>query len=146
MISRCHSRVENGNYVAISKICHPAGFESEGVQGRVKTGLTSEEIMKFALGGASSAALIVGLFAGAAFAQQATAPAQAEQAVGQPAAPAVDQVQPPAEEAPSGDRVVITGSMISGAFEDAPLPVRDQSDCGARLTAARHFLFNLAYD
>lgn len=80
--------------------------------------------MKFALGGASSAALIVGLFGGSAFAQEVTAPTPVEQTAEQAADQAVDQIQPP-EEAPAsgGDRVVITGSLVGGASEDAPLPV-----------------------
>ena len=64
--------------------------------------------MKFTLRGASSAALLIGL-AGAfpAWAQDtiATGP------------------QPPAETEDSGDRVVVTGSLIAGTPEDAALPV-----------------------
>jgi iron complex outermembrane receptor protein len=67
--------------------------------------------MKFALRGASSAAIILGL-AGAfpAWAQTPVVPA--------------DQVGPTAPDtSDSGDRVVVTGSFIRGTPEDAALPV-----------------------
>ena len=80
--------------------------------------------MKFALRGASSAALLVGLFGGGAFAQQAPSTVTTNQApVAQaPAAQAPDQVALPAEQQ-AGDRVVVTGSYIATSAENAPKPV-----------------------
>ncbi|HEX5006526.1 MAG TPA: TonB-dependent receptor [Hyphomonadaceae bacterium] len=88
--------------------------------------------MKFTLRGASSAALVIGIMGGAAWAQEApaAAPAEAEtvqaapQAV-EPAAPqVVDQVAPETGvTADLGDRIVVTGSLVAGASEDAPSPV-----------------------
>ncbi|RYH12540.1 MAG: hypothetical protein EON57_03660, partial [Alphaproteobacteria bacterium] len=75
--------------------------------------------MRLTLRGASSAALIVGLFGGTALAQEVTQPPA------ETTAEAVDTIQAP-EPAPAAggaDRVVITGTLVRGASEDAPLPV-----------------------
>lgn len=78
--------------------------------------------MKLTLRGASSAALIVGLFGGTALAQEVTQPPVVEAP-----AEAVDTIQQPEPEpaasAPT-DRVVVTGTLVRGASEDAPLPVQ----------------------
>lgn len=99
--------------------------------------------MRLTLRGASSAALIVGLFGGTALAQEVTQP-PAETVV-----EAVDTIQAP-EPAPAaggGDRVVITGTLVRGASEDAPLPVQsfslaDLADQGA--PTAAEFLRSLS--
>lgn len=72
--------------------------------------------MKFALTSASSAAIIIGLFGGAAWAQ--------ESAIQDAPAATVDTIQPVENVAQdSGDRIVVTGTLVGGASEDAPLPV-----------------------
>src|SRR6218665_507386 len=100
--------------------------------------------MRLTLRGASSAALIVGLFGGTALAQEVTQPPAPT------AAEAVDTIQAP-ELAPaasgSSDRVVITGTLVRGASEDAPLPVQsfslaDLADQGA--PTAAEFLRSLS--
>jgi len=75
--------------------------------------------MKLMLRGASSAALIIGLFGGTALAQEVAQPPA------ETTAETVDTIQAP-EPAPAAggsDRVVITGTLVRGASEDAPLPV-----------------------
>jgi iron complex outermembrane receptor protein len=83
--------------------------------------------MKFTLRGASSAALIIGVMGSAAWAQEApTAPTESEtvQAAPQDEPPAVEQTVPEAgQTADLSDRIVVTGSLVAGASEDAPLPV-----------------------
>lgn len=78
--------------------------------------------MKFSLRGASSVALLAGIVGGAtAWAQEAPATVTTQQEV---APQAVDQIAPAAPEAEEpSDRVVVTGSLVGGASEDAPLPV-----------------------
>jgi iron complex outermembrane recepter protein len=100
--------------------------------------------MRLTLRGASSAALIVGLFGGTALAQEITQPPA------ETAAEAVDTIQTPEPapaEAGTSDRVVITGTLVRGASEDAPLPVQsfslaDLADQGA--PTAAEFLRSLS--
>src|SRR5262245_47424067 len=85
--------------------------------------------MKLVFRCASSAALIVGLAGGlhGAWAQQAPAPApealtpSAPQSPQPGAAAQVDQTAP--QEPTQGERVVVTGSLLITAPEDAPKPV-----------------------
>src|SRR5262245_60831434 len=68
--------------------------------------------MKFALRSASSAAILVSLASAfPAWSQQASQPATVDQPASAPA------------ESDTADRVVVTGSYISGTPEDAALPV-----------------------
>jgi iron complex outermembrane receptor protein len=86
--------------------------------------------MKFGLRSASGLAIAAGLAAAApAWGQQAdtvqTTPQAQEQAPAAPVAQAPEQTPAAAPQAASGasDRVVVTGSLIAGASEDAPLAV-----------------------
>lgn len=80
--------------------------------------------MKASRRGVSSAALIVG-FISAAVSQAAAQTVQVSQPAVETAGPqaAPDQAAPAAEQEPASDKVIITGTLIAGASEDAPLPV-----------------------
>jgi iron complex outermembrane recepter protein len=81
--------------------------------------------MKNTMRGASGAALLAALAGVApAWSQQAQTVQTAPQAPASQAPSATDQTAPPVEEqADPGSRVVVTGQLIAGATEDAPLPV-----------------------
>jgi iron complex outermembrane recepter protein len=88
------------------------------------TGSRGEVSMKFTLRGASGAALIVGLAGGLfpAWAQTVQTNGAGPQETAQTAA-TPEQTAPAAGPQGSGERIVVTGSLIAGTPEDAALPV-----------------------
>jgi outer membrane receptor protein involved in Fe transport len=78
--------------------------------------------MKISLGGASSAALLLGIYSGlgAAWAQQTVTTSQPAPSADQQAA-RVEQTAPADDQ--KADRVIVTGSLIATTAENAPKPV-----------------------